>query len=143
MGISQAREKEKKLRIVGRIVAYDSFASLMNISAAPSQDVFVFEVIKPLKIRDQSKYVKLIYDSFGSSNVERLFLSEPTKHMKLDLRRRHDCDSSILDMETKKVKGVDGSSTRLNSLTYFVDIPDVLKKDIVPCYVIRKIVKSW
>lgn len=55
------REKGEVL-IVGSVVAYDERVSLANITSAPQLQILIVRIVKRLKGREESRYVKVVYE---------------------------------------------------------------------------------
>ena len=79
----------KTTKLTGKVVAYDvAQHSSKNASALQNQETVVLETTNP-----KEKYVKVLYSSFGTTQIEQKYF-DGTLPLTVDVLRDHTCDES-------------------------------------------------
>jgi hypothetical protein len=135
---AEAPLNDKSIVAVVRIIAYDQYAPLMSITAAPQSQPLLVRLQKRIRGRENSPYIKVVY-RYGINEMslpEKLY--DGKSLWRFILMRDHDCDSSLREMSLVKNthKQEQGNVTlpRLN----FVNETESPRNDVIlPCYELR------
>lgn len=80
----------KTTKLTGKVVAYDvTQHSSKNAAALQNQETVVLETTNP-----KEKYVKVLYSSFGTTQIEPKYF-DGTLPLTSDVLREHTCDESV------------------------------------------------
>ena len=94
----------KTTKLTGKLVAYDvTQHSSKNASALQNQETVVLETTNP-----KEKYVKVLYSSFGTTQIEPKYF-DGTLPLAADVLRDHTCDESaprlVRDVSVEQMGG--------------------------------------
>ena len=94
----------KTMKLTGKVVAYDvTQHSSKNASALQNQETVVLETTNP-----KEKYVKVVYSSFGTTQIEPKYF-DGTLPLTVDVFREHTCDESaprlVRDVSVEQMGG--------------------------------------
>jgi hypothetical protein len=132
-------DKKRKIKIIGTVIGFDSFAATGNLTFAPQSQLLIVRIDKSLKGKEKAQYIKIIYEYFSSEDtfLPNLISSEK-KQWKFNLVKENSCDSSLQEVKYGKSTSLDGKEEikflRLKDIGGLKNISESIE---LPCYILK------
>lgn len=139
LSVNGQQAGDAKIRVIAKVLAFDSYAGLSNITYAPQSLTLVLRVEKSLRGRERSKYIKCIYEYFGEDSTIVDLTSGGNQNWQLDISKDRSCDSTLRKEKYGRSMSVNGGKEvvfqRLKGLHGFSDLSENIT---LPCYILKK-----
>lgn len=130
-------QSKEELRAIGRVVGFDRFASLTNITSAPQSQTIILKLDKILKGRQSRSYVVVVYDSWkGKPSLPEEMFNGKSK-WKFYLTRKESCDSEWQNIVSLNSDGESQVFTRSSRFEWITSKPDIANNVKLPCYALE------
>ncbi|HEX8286725.1 MAG TPA: hypothetical protein VF556_01940 [Pyrinomonadaceae bacterium] len=131
--------KKKNIKIVGKVVGFDSLAALSNITYAPQSQLLILRIDNLLKGKEKARHIKIVYEYFSTEAAYLSeLLSDKNQKWKLNIARDASCDSTLKESKYSKSYSIDNKEelliNRLKDVDGLENIPENTK---LPCYILK------
>lgn len=130
-GVSQS------IIVEGKILAFDSFGSLLRVSSVPPTQIFIMRSVRVLKGKEVSRTLIIRQENFDERSALLTLIPDGGVSFIMKLTRQRACDSSF---DALDVVYLNDRSQAAKPVSRIIPVKEPLvipRQSVLPCYVLN------